>query len=140
MKKMMFVGETGAGKSSLIRALSGEGIASRRPMSVEYFGPFINTPGEFLENRRFYSALITAATDCDILVMVQDATRSASLFPPRFASMFNRTVVGVVSKTDAEGANVERAGRFLRNAGVKRILSLSTRSGEGLEALREMLS
>ena len=109
-------------------------------MAVEYCGPFINTPGEFLENRRFYPALITTAAECDIVLMLQDATRGSSLFPPQFAIMFNRTVQGVVTNADADKANAERAERFLRNAGVREILRVGLKTGMGLEALRVKLA
>lgn len=136
---MMFIGETRVGKSSLIRELLGENFTSHRAMAVEYYGQFINTPGEFIENRRFYHALITSSADCDILVLVQDATRNSSLFPPFFASMFNRRVIGVISKIDLPEVNVERARLFLWNAGVREILLTSSNTGEGLNSLRQML-
>ena len=139
MKRMMLIGETGAGKNALIRTLSGEEFSRSRTMAVEFCGQFINTPGEFLENRRFYPALITTAAGCDILAMLQDATRCSSLFPPQFATTFNRTVVGVLTKVDIGEANVERAERFLRNAGAGVIIRSSTKTGVGLDALREML-
>ncbi len=138
MKRLMFVGETGAGKRSLIRALSGDVISPRRPMSVDFHGPYINTPGEFLENRRFYPALITASADCDIVVFVQDATRRACLFPPLFAASFNRRVLGLISKTDADTADANLAERFLRQAGVGEILSVSAYAGTGLDVLRSL--
>ncbi|WP_147820292.1 EutP/PduV family microcompartment system protein [Salidesulfovibrio onnuriiensis] len=139
MKKMMFIGETRVGKSSLIRALSGEEFSSHRAMAVEYFGQYINTPGEFLENSWFYNALITSSADCDILAMVQDATRSSSLFPPLFAPIFNRKVVGVITKVDDPAANTERAERFLNSAGAREVVHTSVRTGTGLDTLREML-
>ena len=133
---MMLIGETGAGKSALIRALSGGDFSPRKAMAVEFCGQFINTPGEFLENRRFYPALITTAADCDILAMLQDAARKSSLFPPKFAVIFNRKVVGVVTKVDTAGADVQRAERFLRNAGASEIIPVSVKTGFGLDALR----
>jgi ethanolamine utilization protein EutP len=139
MKKMMLIGETLVGKSSLIRELSGENFTSHRAMAVEHCGQFINTPGEFIENRRFYHALITSSADCDILVLVQDGTRTNSLFPPLFASMFNRRVIGAISKVDAADVNVERARRFLQNAGVREIVLTSSKTGEGLDTLIDML-
>ena len=140
MKRLMLVGETGAGKRSFIRALSGGELPPRLPMSVEFHGSFINTPGEFLENRRFYRYLITASADCDMVAFLQDATRRASLFNPLFASSFNRKLLGIVSKTDAEGADPERAERLLRNAGAKDIIRVSVHTGDGLDALRALLN
>lgn len=140
MASIMLIGETGSGKSNLIRALSDGRIIPRKLMAVDYCGPFINTPGEFLENRRFYPALITSAAECDIVLMLQDATRGSSLFPPHFAIMFNRTVQGVVTNADADTANAERAERFLRNAGVREILRVGFKTGMGLEALRVKLA
>ena len=139
MKRVMLMGETGAGKSALIRSLSGRKTSCSRAMAVEFCGPYVNTPGEFLENRRFYPALITVSVDCDILLLVQDATRRSCLFPPKFAVMFNRRVIGVVSKADAAGANVQRAERFLEQAGVREIVRLSVETGSGLDTLRDRL-
>lgn len=139
MKKVMLVGQTGAGKAALINALSEDGYASRKAMAVEYCGPFINTPGEFLENRRFYFALITTSADCDMLFMMQNATHSSSLFPPQFATIFNRTVLGVVSHSDASDANVERARRYLQSAGARSVICLDAATGKGLDEVRALL-
>lgn len=139
MKRVMLVGESGVGKRSLMYALSGQDFVCVPPMSVAFCGPFIYTPGEFLENRRFYQALITASMDCDVLAMFQDATRSVCLFPPQFAVMFNKRVVGVISKSDSERADFDRAGRFLLGVGVHDILRLSIKTGEGLDEMKALL-
>jgi ethanolamine utilization protein EutP len=139
-KKIMLIGETFTGKSSLIGALSDDDYTPHRAMAIEYVGQFINTPGEFLENRRFYHALITSSADCDIIIFVQDTTRSTSLFPPLFASMFNRKIIGVSSKVDAENSNRGLAERFLKNAGVKEIIETSTITGEGIDLLRQQIN
>ena len=139
MARIMLIGETGSGKSNLIRALSDGRIAPRKLMAVEYCGPFINTPGEFLENRRFYPALITTAAECDMILMLANATHNTSLFPPQFASMFNRAVLGVVTCADAPRVDVERARRFLLSAGARTVLVTDFESGRGVSALRAAL-
>lgn len=139
-KKMMLIGESGVGKTTLIQVLSGEGSSARKTMAVEFSDRFIDTPGEFLENRRFYPALITSSVDCDVVAMVQDATRISSLFPPQFSTIFTRRVIGIVTKVDVDGCNVERAERFLANAGVKEIIRSSSKTNVGLDILQAMLS
>ena len=138
MKRLMFVGATGAGKRSIIRALMDEDLPPHRPMAINYHGPYINTPGEFLENRRFYSALITASSHCDVVVLVQNATCRTSRFPPLFASAFNRRVIGIVTKISADGADVARAERFLRQAGAREILRVDITNHVGLDAIEAL--
>lgn len=139
MPGILLIGQSGSGKSELIRSLGEEIYVPRKLMAVEYCGPFINTPGEFLENRRFYPALITTAAECGMILMLANATHKTSLFPPQFVSMFNRAVLGVVTCADAPQADVERARRFLLSAGVRTVLVTDFESGRGVPALRAAL-
>ncbi len=136
MPRVMLIGEWRSGKSTLIRTLSRSDYRPRKVFAVEHHGDFVNTPSEFLENRRWYPALITASAHCDTLIFVQDATRSTCQIAPALAAMFNRKVIGVITKTDLPEANVGRAERFLRNAGVREIFPVSLSTGEGLDRLR----
>ena len=67
---------------------------------------------------------------------MQAADRRTSQLPPTFASMFNRLVLGVVTKIDLPNADAGLARRFLENAGVRRIFEVSSVTGEGLDDLR----
>lgn len=138
-RRIMLVGEQASGKGRLISLLTGGRWQERRVMAVEYCGPFINTPGEFLENRRFYPALITAAMDCSLICFLQNARSQTSLFPPRFASMFNCATLGLITACDAPEASLARAGRFLQAAGLAQWLPVSLESGVGMDALRTCL-
>ncbi len=140
MKKIMLIGERRSGKSSLIRSLSDADYAPRRVLALDFFQNFVNTPSEFLENRRFYPALITAAADCGVLLFLQHAARATSQLPPAFASMFNRRVIGLVTGINAPGADTSRARKFLRNAGVREILLVDPDSGAGMDELRAALA
>ena len=139
MPRIMLIGEWRSGKSTLIRTLSRSDYRPRKVFAVEHHGDFVNTPSEFLENRRWYPALITASAHCDTLVFVQDATRTTCQIAPALASMFNRKVIGVITKTDLPEANVGRAERFLHNAGVREIFPVSLATGEGMAGLRHVL-
>ena len=139
MKRVMLIGETGSGKRELIRALSNGEYVPRRAMAAEYLGPFIHTPGEFLENRRFYRALITTSLECAALLFLHNASHHTSLFPPKFASIFNRRVIGIITGTDEPGADIALAERFLRNAGVCRIFPLRLADDADVDKLRVIL-
>jgi ethanolamine utilization protein EutP len=140
MKKMLLVGRTGSGKTSLIQSLQGQSISYKKTQAVRYDGLFIDSPGEFLENRRLYSALLTSSLTCDVVGLVQDSTVINSVYPPKFASMFRKTIIGIVTKVDKENSNPERAEEFLRRAGAKRIICTSAIDKTGLELLREYLT
>ncbi|CAK7058037.1 MAG: Propanediol utilization protein PduV [Desulfovibrio sp.] len=136
LQRIMIMGERGAGRRSLARALGQAPAFMPQPMAVEYAGRFVVPPPEFLENRRFYRALITTAADCRCLLFVQDASRRTSAFPPGLARIFNRHVIGIITKIDLPDASPDRAARFLHQAGLQAVYALSTASGEGLDSLR----
>lgn len=135
----MLVGKSGSGKTTLTQALLGGEIRYRKTQAMEYCGEILDTPGEYLENRRYYSALIASSGDCDTVAFVQDATDGHTLFPPLFAALFERRVIGVVSKIDSPDADVERARRFLEEAGICEVILASATCNVGLERLKAYL-
>lgn len=118
----MLVGAARSGRKGLMRRLySGDIPDGQQILAPRYVGPFVLPPAEFLENRRFYHMIITLGAECDILLFVQSATDRTSVFPPGFATLFNRKVLGVITKAAAPGADTCRAERFLYHAGVRDI-------------------
>lgn len=139
-QRVMLVGAVGAGKSTLIKALTGTQGPVTKTQSLEYLPYTIDTPGEFLENPLFYRALFATALEADRILFLQDATRSHSVFPPGFAGGFAKPSLGVVTKIDAPGAQVQRAREILQGLGLSGpILAVSAWTGEGLEELRKIL-
>ncbi len=139
MKKIMFIGKSGCGKTSLTQALHGQDITYLKTQAVKYNGMVVDTPGEFAENRRFYSALMVSAAKADIIGFVQDATARVSIFPPKFATMFKKEVVGIISKTDLDGGDIERSERFLKLAGAGTILETSAVEKIGVQGVLALL-
>jgi ethanolamine utilization protein EutP len=140
MNKILFIGKTGSGKTSLIQSIQGQKIIYKKTQAITFNGIFIDSPGEFLENRRLYPALMTSSVTCNIVVLVQDATRINSVYPPRFASMFKKRIIGIVTKVDKESSNPERAEKFLRWAGAEEIIRTSAIDKTGLELLQMSFS
>ena len=140
MKKTMLVGRTGCGKTTLMQAIQGKELVYRKTQAVGFCSSIIDTPGEFIENRRLYSALMASSVGCDVIGLVHDATSAQSIFPPKFSSMFTLPVIGIVSKIDREEANTARAEKFLRWAGADRIFQTSSMENIGIQTVVTFLT
>ena len=140
MKKTMLVGRTGCGKTTLTQKLMNEKVKYKKTQSVTYKSKIIDTPGEYVENKMFYKSLLVLSADAKIIVLVQSAIDGATLFPPRFSTMFPRKeVIGVITKTDLENANIERSRKFLIEAGVTEVFTIGLEDSEGLEEIKKRL-
>lgn len=137
--KLMLVGKTGSGKTTLTQAVQGQKIAYRKTQAVKYSNTIVDTPGEFAENRRYYSALVVSSYTCDLIGFVQDATAINSIFPPKFATMFTKPVIGIITKTDLSCANLVRAQKFLKWAGATDIIQTSAVENTGIHILQSYL-
>jgi ethanolamine utilization protein EutP len=135
----MLWGGIGVGKTTLLRALQG-GKAVIKTQMIEYDGLAIDTPGEYSEMGRLRRHLQTTAADVQLILVVHDATRERSNFPPNYFLMYQQPVLGVVTKIDAPAARPQRAIEILRYAGVAgSVFCVSALTGSGIEELRKAL-
>lgn len=140
MKKIIFVGKTGSGKTTLCQKLDQMEIEYKKTQSVELYDNSIDTPGEFMENRRFYNAIITTAVDAKIIAIVYDATQEENYIAPGFASIFCKDVIGIVTKINkATKEQIIRACEMLEIAGTNKIFKIDTVDNMGLEPLFDYL-
>lgn len=139
--RFMLMGGVGAGKTTLLYALENKELATiRKTQMVDYSGWGIDTPGEFAEMGHWRRILVSVSFDAQLIVAVQDATRTEPFFPPHFFLTFPQKTIGVVTKTDAPQAKPECAAELLRRAGVTgEIYSVSAVTGCGISKLRDYL-
>lgn len=135
--RLMIIGPTGAGKTTLSHALSGGNGKAQKTQMIDFVGNFIDTPGEYLEIPRFYKALFVTAQQADIIIMVIPADKCGIYLPDGIAQSFPRPVVGVINKTDLAGADMSAALAMLKKTGVKEpYYPVSARTGEGIIPLK----
>ncbi len=139
MKRLMLVGQTLSGKTTLLQKLRGLPLRYQKTQSLECEDVSIDTPGEYLENRSLNSALMTTSYDADVVGLVHSATAVQPMFSPLFSSAFTKPVIGIVTKADAPNANINEAIRHLTNAGANPIFVTSSFNGEGISKLVDYL-
>ena len=109
--KIMLIGPSAAGKTTLIQRLIDEEIKYDKTQAVEYIGNFIDTPGEYMQQDCWFSGGLT--------------------------SKFEKPVVGVITKIDKDDSNPKQARSYLELAGCTTIFEVSSYTGEGVEALSQ---
>ncbi len=141
MKKVIFIGQTGCGKTTLCQKLNEQELRYKKTQAIELYGESIDTPGEYMENRRFYSALIMAAADARIIALVSDPTRTYHPIPPAFSVAFAKKVIGIVTKIGLAGEKqITASFQELKSAKADPIFLVDTIAGTGLETLMEYLT
>lgn len=141
MRKITLIGQTGCGKTTLCQYFHNMTLQYKKTQQVEFFQDSIDTPGEFLENRFLYNALINTANDSEYVGFVQNIENSTSSFPPCFAASFSKPVIGIISKIDQakDCSQIEQSEKMLLLAGAKQIFKVSAVTGEGVSELLDSL-
>lgn len=139
MKKIILMGRSECGKTSLTQAMRGERVTYKKTQYINRFDVIIDTPGEYAENKELGRALALYAYEADVVGLLISAIEPYSLFGPNITSMANREVIGIVTQIDRENACPERAERWLRLAGCKTVFHVSSKTGEGISSILEHL-
>jgi len=139
MRKIIFIGRSEAGKTTLTQALKGEKITYHKTQYVNHFDIIIDTPGEYAETKTLGGALAIYSYEADVVGLLISAIEPYSLYPPCVTSVCNREVVGIVTKIDHRLADVPQAAEWLRLAGCRKIFPVSAYTGEGIPELLEYL-
>ncbi len=140
MRKMILVGRSESGKTTLTQALRGENLRYHKTQYINYHDVIIDTPGEYAQTKGLGRALALYTYEADVVGLLLSATEPYSLYPPCVTSSANREVIGIITKCDHENANVAQAENWLRLAGCEKIFPLSSYTGEGIAELLDYLS
>ena len=92
MRKLILMGRSESGKTTLKQALSGETIHYNKTQYIHYEDVCIDTPGEYAQTHHLGYALALYAYEADVVGLLVAATESYTLFPPNITCMVNRDV------------------------------------------------
>ncbi|MFD2306092.1 EutP/PduV family microcompartment system protein [Enterococcus termitis] len=136
MKKAIFIGSVGCGKTTLSQKLKGEELTYNKTQAVEFHDQIIDTPGEFIQHRNYYSALLTTSVEAELIVLMASATERKQTFSPLFAAAFAKPCIGVITKIDlATEDDLKRTEKQLELAGAKKIFKISAVENLGIAEL-----
>lgn len=141
MKKIILVGRSEAGKTTLTQALHGEKIHYHKTQYVNHYDVIIDTPGEYIQTKNLGNALAMYTFEAEVVGLLISAREPYSLYPPCVTPVCNRPVIGIVTQINERDADADRAERWLRLAGCETIFRVDSKTGEGvwriLDYLRE---
>lgn len=132
MKKILLVGRSEAGKTTLRQALNGGVLDYQKTQYVGHESVVIDSPGEYAETAHLGRALALYTYEADVVGLLINATEPYSLYPPGITSACNRPVIGIITKIDSPDANVVRCTQWLHLAGCRDVFPVSSYTGQGI--------
>ena len=100
MRKIIFIGRSEAGKTTLTQAMKGKKIVYHKTQYINHYDVIIDTPGEYAETKELAGSLAVYSAEADVVGLLISATEPFSLYPPNVTAQANREVVGIVTKCE----------------------------------------
>lgn len=139
-KRVMVIGPTNSGKTTLVNALNDYDGPLRKTQDVIYGKNTIDVPGSYIENAWMYKHLSIIAQDASHVLILVDQSKCQNVYPPGFSKVFRCPVIGVITKIDLKPENEKLCFRQLKEIGIKEpYYKVCVHKGVGVEALKEYL-
>ncbi|MBI6871524.1 EutP/PduV family microcompartment system protein [Clostridium aciditolerans] len=139
-KRIMVIGPSRCGKTTLVNALNNYDGPLRRTPDLIYGKNTIDVPGSYLENTWMYKHIIAASQDASHVLILVDQSNCAEIYSHGFAKSFRCPVIGVITKCDLMPENEEKSLRQLKSIGVTEpYFHISFKVGTGIDALKKYL-
>lgn len=139
MKKILLVGRSECGKTTLTQALRGETIHYHKTQYVNHFDVIIDTPGEYAENKFLGRALALYSYEADVVGLLLSATEPYSLYPPCVAASANPGGHRQRHPNRSTPRQPRSRRRLAAAGGVRDVFQVSAASGDGVWRILEYL-
>jgi len=142
LKKYVFVGSVGVGKTSLFNALMGDYELARKTQAVDYnLMGGIDTPGEFFSHPHLYKAMISTTTEAGIIIYVHSAEDQICRLPRGILDIYNnKTIVTVITKVDLPDVDLPTVRKVLVECGLKEpFLEINTQNPKDVQMVADYL-
>lgn len=142
MKKYVFVGSVGVGKTSLFNALMGDYELARKTQAVDYnLMGGIDTPGEFFSHPHLYKAMISTTTEAEIIIYVHSAEDQICRLPRGILDIYNnKTIVTIITKVDLPNVDLSKVRKVLVECGLNEpFLEINTQDPNDVQMVADYL-
>ena len=95
MKKIILMGRSECGKTTLTQALKGDVIHYHKTQYINHYDVVIDTPGEYAENASLAKALALYTYEADVVGLLLSSTEPYSLYPPCVTACCSYTGEGI---------------------------------------------
>ncbi|WP_251862349.1 EutP/PduV family microcompartment system protein [Clostridium sp. Marseille-Q2269] len=139
-KRIMVIGPSRCGKTTLVNALNNYDGPLRRTPDMIYGKNTIDVPGSYIENAWMYKHIIAAAQDASHVLILVDQSNCTEIYSHGFAKSFRCPVIGVITKCDLVPENEEKSLKQLKSIAVSEpYFHISFEMGTGIDALKKYL-
>lgn len=139
-KRIMVIGPTNCGKTTLVNALNDYNGPLRKTQDIIYGKNTIDVPGSYVENTWMYKHLIATAQDASHILILVDQSKCVDVYSPGFAKAFKCPVIGVITKVDLMAENEDICIQQLKKIGIPEpYYKISVPSEIGIKTLKEHL-
>ena len=87
MRKIIFIGRSESGKTTLTQAMKGKKIVYHKTQYINHYDVIIDTPGEYAETKELGGALAVYSAEADVVGLLMSATPLPFSKSPTFAHL-----------------------------------------------------
>lgn len=139
-KRIMVIGPSRCGKTTIVNYLNGYNGPLRRTADVIYGENTMDIPSSYIENSWMYKHIIALAQDASKILILLDGSNCTQVYSEGFAKLFSKPVIGVITKLDLNSKNKEKCIKQLKRIGVNEPYFLIEKNDEvGIKMLKEYL-